>query len=79
MYLLRRLVTSGSELLEPKTQSDSSKLVRKFGKKGKGKGQFNMPCGIAVTKSGRYMINPFVTSGLLHHYHLDESISTLTL
>ena len=53
MYLLRRLVTSGSELLEPKNQSESSKLVRKFGRKGKGKGQFNMPCGIAVTKSGK--------------------------
>ena len=32
------------------------RLVNRFGKKGHGRGQFNMPCGVAVTKTGKQRI-----------------------
>lgn len=54
MYLLRRLVPTSTDVSERKEQAEASKLIRKFGRKGKGKGQFNMPTGIAVSKSGMF-------------------------
>ena len=31
----------------------TGELLANFGRKGHGKGQMNMPCGVAVTKEGR--------------------------
>lgn len=57
MYLLRRLVSPTSDVSDLKEQAEASKLIRRFGRKGKGKGQFNMPTGVAVTKAGEYILN----------------------
>ena len=52
MYLLRRLLPLSADVTDRKEQAEASKLVRKIGRKGKGKGQFNMPTGVAVSKAG---------------------------
>ena len=31
---------------------ENSSVIRRLGKKGRGKGNFNNPCGIAVTENG---------------------------
>lgn len=55
MYLLRRLLPISTDVTERKEQAEASKLVRKFGRKGKAKGQFYMPTGVAITKEGKYL------------------------
>ncbi|XP_067687559.1 tripartite motif-containing protein 2-like [Haliotis asinina] len=54
MYVLKRLFRT--EQASTKAELDQSKLVRKVGRKGKGKGNFNMPCGVAVTKAGDIVV-----------------------
>lgn len=55
MYVLKRLFRT--EQADTKAELDQSKLVRKVGRKGKGKGNFNMPCGVAVTKAGKSCVS----------------------
>lgn len=56
MYLLRRVFgTDGRN--GQNVGMERSKLLRRFGKRGKGKGQFNMPSGVAVTKSGECFVD----------------------
>jgi hypothetical protein len=50
MFLLRRLI--GADSVQPRVPGGPRKLIRKFGKKGQAKGQFNMVCGVTLTKAG---------------------------
>lgn len=58
---IKRLFTAKEEVFvysdmmttEPAPYNKPSKLRMSFGKKGSRAGQFNMPCGVAVTKEGK--------------------------
>jgi len=64
-----------------KVFDDSGQLVNKFGKKGQGPGEFNMPSGIQITPEGNLMIED-VTNRRLSYYSFQgehiEDISTAT-
>ncbi|KAH3701464.1 hypothetical protein DPMN_076452 [Dreissena polymorpha] len=57
MYLLRRLIAPAADVRDRKEEAEVSKLVRRLGRKGKNKGQFNMPTGIAITKAGDIVVS----------------------
>ncbi|XP_074652959.1 uncharacterized protein LOC141907262 [Tubulanus polymorphus] len=52
MFALRRLF--GAQEIQP--HQPGQKLIKKFGRRGKKKGEFNMMTGIAVTKTGDIVI-----------------------
>ncbi|KAK6182241.1 hypothetical protein SNE40_009969 [Patella caerulea] len=54
MYLIRKIFASDTSVA--KAELEQGKLLKKTGRKGRGKGQFNMPCGVAVTKSGDVVV-----------------------
>ncbi|XP_025083180.1 tripartite motif-containing protein 2-like isoform X2 [Pomacea canaliculata] len=54
MYVFKRLISPSCSSV--KSEIDQGKLLRKFGRRGKGKGSFEMPCGVAVTKSGDIVV-----------------------
>ncbi|KAK7092868.1 tripartite motif-containing protein 2-like [Littorina saxatilis] len=54
MYVLRRLFSPNCSSV--KAEKEQGKLLRKIGRRGKGKGAFDMPCGVAVTKSGDIVV-----------------------
>nr|KAI8726105.1 tripartite motif-containing protein 2-like [Biomphalaria glabrata] len=54
MYFLKRLTKS--DTIFNKTELDQGKLWKKIGRKGQGRGQFDMPCGVTTTKSGDVII-----------------------
>ncbi|XP_064644365.1 E3 ubiquitin-protein ligase TRIM71-like [Lineus longissimus] len=54
MFLLRRLI--GADSVQTRIPGGPRKLVRKFGKKGPAKGQFNMVCGVTFTKTGDIIV-----------------------
>ncbi|XP_076437346.1 uncharacterized protein LOC143276619 [Babylonia areolata] len=54
MYVLRRLLSPHCSSV--KAELDQGKLLRKIGRRGRGKGSFDMPCGVAVTKSGDIIV-----------------------
>lgn len=53
MHLLRSKLLSDSS--SRKSTMERQKLIRRVGKRGKYKGQFNGPSGVAVSKSGNYL------------------------
>ncbi|XP_014783460.1 tripartite motif-containing protein 2 [Octopus bimaculoides] len=56
MYLLRRILHMDNYKSRQGADTECSKLTLRFGKKGRGRNCFNMPCGIAVTKSGDIVV-----------------------
>lgn len=56
MYLLRRFLHMENYKGSQENGTERTKLIRRFGKRGKGKLCFNMPCGIAITKSGEIVV-----------------------
>ena len=53
MHLLRSKLLSDSS--SRKSTMERQKLIRRVGKRGKYKGQFMGPSGVAVSKSGNYL------------------------
>ena len=64
-----------------KVFDDSGQLINKFGKKGQGPGEFNMPSGIQITPEGNLMIED-VTNRRLSYYSFQgehiKDVSTAT-
>ncbi|XP_033731891.1 tripartite motif-containing protein 3-like isoform X1 [Pecten maximus] len=54
MHLLRETISSYTQ--DRKVAMENQKLIRRIGKRGRGRCQFNNPCGICVTKSGDIVI-----------------------
>ncbi|XP_005112994.1 tripartite motif-containing protein 2-like [Aplysia californica] len=55
MYLIQRWMKGGATC-SVKAELDQGKLVRKCGRKGRGRGQFEMPCGVAATRAGDLVV-----------------------
>ncbi|KAH9503123.1 hypothetical protein Btru_070000 [Bulinus truncatus] len=54
MYFLKRLTRS--DTTNAKFELEQGKLIKKVGRKGRGRGQFHMPCGVTTTRSGDVIV-----------------------
>ncbi|RUS90051.1 hypothetical protein EGW08_002164 [Elysia chlorotica] len=57
MNLLKRLISgSGDSAASTKAELEQGKLLKKVGRKGRGRAQFDMPCGVTTTHSGDLVV-----------------------